>query len=148
MLRGQLILPDQIRLDVFRHRHRALPPVGEIAQHAPGIKHPVGRSDKGNAHPAAQPAAQKRRDTGMGVDNIGSFLFKNVFQNGPRLPHLLHIPAIQGGLIVSDAHSGDLRNIDAPVGYNYYVVSLTFQLLGQFNNVGLRAADVHAHGGH
>ena len=114
----------------------------------PRVKHPVGSGDEGDAHPAAQPAAQEGGDAGVGVDDVGPLLFQNVLQNGSGPPHLPHVPAVQWGLVVPDARGGDLRYIDAPVGYHDHIVALGLQLLGQLGDMGLRPADVHSHGGH
>ena len=84
----------------------------------------------------------------MGVDDVRLFPPDHVPQNGPGAEHVSHAAPVHGGVIVPDACGGDLRDIDAAVGHNDNLVPLVDQLLGQLHNVGLRPADVQAHGGH
>ena len=148
MLGGQAVLPDEVGLDVVGHRHRPLPPVGEVAQGAAGVKDPVGGGDEGKLHLPAQGAAQKGGDAGVGVDHVGPLLPEHPAQNRPGLSHVPDAPPVEGGLIVPDAGGGDFGDIDPAVGDDGQVVPLVLQLLGQLNDMGLGPADVQAHCDH
>ena len=148
VLRLQAILPNEVGLDVIGHCHGAVPPVGEVTQHALGIKDPVGGGDKGEAHRALQAPAQKGGDAGVGVDHVGVFLGDDLFEHRPGAEHIGYAAPVHGDGVVADARLGDLGHIHAPVGGDGDIVPLCFQLFCQLHNVGLRPANVKAHGGH
>ena len=145
---GHPVLPHQIGLDILGHRHRPLPPVGEVAEHAPGLEHPVGGGDEGELHGRLKGAAQEGGDAGVGVDHVRPLPADDVPEHPPGPPHAPGVPPVHGHRIVADAGGLNLRDIDAPVGGDDNVMALRLQLLGQLHDVGLRPADVQAHGGH
>ena len=142
------ILPHQICLDVLGYSHRPLSPVGEIAQHPPSLKDPVGGGDKGEVHSGMKGAAQKGGDAGVGVDHIGPLLPDDLLEELPGATHIPYVPPVHGDRVVPDACRLDLGYIHPSIGGDGHVMALRFQLLGQLHDVSLRSADIQAHGGH
>ena len=108
----------------------------------------MGGGDEGNPPLFAEAAAQKGGNPGVGVDHVGSLAHNHLAQDSPGRRHIPQTSAVKGGLIVADARRSDFRHIYPAVGDNSHVMPLVFQLLGQLYNVGLRPADVQAHGSH
>ena len=142
------VLPHQICLDVLGHSYRPLPPVGEVAEHPPGLKNPVGGGDKREMHGGVKRAAQKGGDAGVGMDHVGLLLLDDLLEELPGAAHIPYVPPVHGNRVVADARRLDLGHIHPSVGGDGHVMALRLQLLGQLHDVGLRSADIQAHGGH
>ena len=84
----------------------------------------------------------------MGVDNIRLLTGNNPLQHPAGPVHGQPAAPVEGGGVVADASRLHLGHVNPTVGDNYNIVVLILQLLGQLHNVGLRPADVQAHGGH
>ena len=108
----------------------------------------MGGGDKGKVHGGVKRTAQKGGDAGVGVDHIGLLLLDDLLEELPGAAHIPYVPPVHGHRVVADTRRLDLGHIHPPIGGDGHVMALRFQLLGQFHDVGLRSADIQAHGGH
>jgi len=127
-----MIIFGQIFLYVVTNRDGTLAPIGEKAKNLCQIIRTVSASHKWKLHAAAQKPQDKRRDSGMSMDNINFFSYNDVLHNKIRSNHTHEIFSGKGCIIVRNPVSLELLFICTPCRYNDRVIASFFETNGKF----------------